>query len=263
MLQPLIWLKEVLLNAKLKVAEVPGWEERTAGEMGPVFGVVCHHTAGPKHGNMPSLKVLVDGRPDLRGPLAQLGLGRDGTFYLVAAGRANHAGPGEWQGVTQGNRNLIGIEAENTGLPGDPWPAVQLDAYQRGVAAILKHAGLGALRCAGHKEYALPHGRKSDPTLDMPAFRKLVAKFMSANAPVPSVIPSVEPAGSGAQRPTLRRTATGAQVEALQKKLALKSTGTFDANTEAAIRQFQRDHDLVPDGIAGPKTWAALDRSNA
>jgi len=35
------------------------------------------------------------------------------------------------------------------------------DAYQRGVAAILTHIGQGPEFCAGHKEYALPPGRKS------------------------------------------------------------------------------------------------------
>jgi peptidoglycan hydrolase-like protein with peptidoglycan-binding domain len=25
------------------------------------------------------------------------------------------------------------------------------------------------------------------------------------------------------------------------------------------VRVFQRDHNLVPDGIVGPKTWKALD----
>ena len=32
--------------------------------------------------------------------------------------------------------------------------------------------------CAGHKEYALPHGRKDDPNFDMVMFRKDVAKLM-------------------------------------------------------------------------------------
>jgi hypothetical protein len=39
-------------------------------------------------------------RPDLSGPLAQLCLGRDGAFYIIAAGRAYHAGAGNWQGVS-------------------------------------------------------------------------------------------------------------------------------------------------------------------
>ncbi|MEI7995202.1 MAG: N-acetylmuramoyl-L-alanine amidase [Methylococcaceae bacterium] len=93
---------------------------------------MCHHTAGPKNGNMPSLRTVTEGRSDLSGPLAQLCLGRDGTYYVVSAGRCNHAGAGEWQGITSGNTNFIGIEAENTGTSDDPWPEVQMDAYRRG-----------------------------------------------------------------------------------------------------------------------------------
>src|SRR5262249_42864570 len=152
----LTWLAEVLEAAGLKVAELPDWRTRGRGEMGPVKGVICHHTAGPKDGNMPSLGVITKGRPDLAGPLAQLGLGRDGTFYVVAAGRANHAGAGTWQGFANGKQNFIGIEAENMGTAADPWPSVQMDAYYRGVAAILQKVGEPIIMCAGHKEYALP-----------------------------------------------------------------------------------------------------------
>jgi len=108
----LTWLPKVLLDAGLKVAEQPGWQNRGRGQMGPVKGVICHHTAGPLAGNMPSLGIVTNGRSDLPGPLAQLCLGRDGTFFVVAAGRCNHAGKGNWQGFTAGNTNFIGIEAE-------------------------------------------------------------------------------------------------------------------------------------------------------
>src|ERR1700757_27556 len=129
----LTWLPEVLLEAGLKVAKVANWEFRGLGDMGEIFGVICHHTAGPASLNMPSLNTLINGRPDLRGPLAQLGLGRDGTFYLIAAGRCNHAGVGSWNGVAAGNSHFIGIETENPGLANDlPWPDVQMDAYRHG-----------------------------------------------------------------------------------------------------------------------------------
>jgi len=152
----LTWLPEVLEGVGLKVAEQPGWRTRGRGDVGFIRGVICHHTAGPLKGNMPSLGTVTNGRPDLAGPLAQLCLGRDGTFYVVAAGRANHAGAGSWQGIATGNTSFIGIEAENTGVRqgpnADTWPEVQMDAYRRGVAAILAKIGANPIMCCGHKE---------------------------------------------------------------------------------------------------------------
>jgi peptidoglycan hydrolase-like protein with peptidoglycan-binding domain len=260
----LIWLPSILKSAGLKVATVDGWESRGNGDVGEIFGVICHHTAGPRDGNMPSLRTLIDGRPDLSGPLAQLGLGRDGSYYVIAAGRCNHAGKGAWRGIINGNSNFIGIEAENTGLSDDfPWPQVQTDAYCRGVAAILKHIGREADFCVGHKEWALPKGRKSDPSQDMAAFRTSVTAILNGTAPPLPLIPPNEPPaapGGTAGRPTLRRTTSDDFVRQVQTKLGIAVDGVFGPRTEAAVRDFQRSHNLVPDGIVGPKTWAALDR---
>jgi N-acetyl-anhydromuramyl-L-alanine amidase AmpD len=254
----LTWLPKVLLDAGLKVAEQPGWQTRGRGDVGTIRGVICHHTAGARAGNMPSLGVVTNGRSDLPGPLSQLCLGRDGTFFVVAAGRANHAGAGNWQGVATGNSSFIGIEAENTGKTegpnAEPWPAVQLDAYRRGVAAILRKIKANAIMCAGHKEYALPVGRKPDPTFDMDDFRRQVASLMAGTAPLAGMIPAMD----AENRPTLRRGAAGDLVELLQKKLGVAVTDRFDASTEAALRAFQREHGLIPDGIVGPRTWATL-----
>src|SRR3954447_22127715 len=192
----LTWLPEVLEDAGLKVAEQPGWRTRRHGEMGTVRGVMCHHTAGPKNGNMPSLGICTNRRPGLAGPLSQLCLGRDGTWFVVAAGRASHAGAGEWQGITTGNSSFIGVEAENTGLENDhPWPEVQMDAYRRGVAAILKHIGAQPIMAVGHLEYAQPKGRTPDPSFssgnrddriaEMEKFRAAVAAIMGGTAPKP------------------------------------------------------------------------------
>ena len=251
----LTWLAEVLDDAGLKVAEQPGWRSRGRAEMGVVKGVICHHTGGAAKGIMPSLRVITEGRSDLPGPLAQLGLGRDGTYFVVAAGRCNHAGRGMWQGLSTGNSSFIGIEAENAGTPDDIWPAVQMDAYRRGVAAILKKIGANAVMCCGHREYALPHGRKDDPLFDMNDFRTQVASILAGTAPDPIIIPNVDADG----RPTLRRGARGDLVRQIQAGLKIAVDGFFGPNTEAALRQFQRDHDLVPDGIVGPRTWASLD----
>lgn len=258
----LIWLPKVLKDAGLKVAEVDGWKTRGHGDVGTIKGVMCHHTAGALAGNMPSLRVVTNGRSDLPGPLSQLCLGRDGTFFVVAAGRASHAGRGEWEDITSGNTSFIGIEAENTGLRTGlkkdfPWPTVQMDAYERGVAAILKHIGADTIMCCGHKEYCLPRGRKNDPTFNMDTFRAKVAAIMAGTAPPPNLIPPVDLK----DRPTLRRGAEGNLVKEIQAKVGAKVDGDFGSKTEAAVRQFQRDNGLVPDGIVGPNTWAAISGS--
>jgi peptidoglycan hydrolase-like protein with peptidoglycan-binding domain len=262
----LTWLPDVLTDAGLKISLVDGWEDRGLGDVGSIFGVICHHTGvrNPGKLNMPTLNSLRTGRKAepglaaLPGPLAQLGLGRDGTYFVIAAGRAAHAGPGSFNGVS-GNRRFIGIEAENGGTTNDPWPDIQLEAYQHGVAAILKHLGKDASFCVGHKEYA--PGRKDDPSLNMKDFRTAVTAIMNGAIPPRPPIPAVEPVpqGGGAPRPTLRRPMKSDLVKVVQTKVGVEADGKFGPNTEAAVRAFQRGHGLVPDGIVGPKTWKIFD----
>lgn len=174
------WLADVLRAAGCKVREVPGWQQR-GKELVSVEAVIWHHTAtGPSWSDRRVQDLLVDGRSDLAGPLAQLGLERDGTFVVVAAGKANHNGYGEW-----GNQ-CIGIEAYNSGT-GEAWPAVQVDAFDRGTAAILAHLGRGADRCKGHKE--TDPGRKIDPAgIDMNQARQRVAHLITYRPPTPDPI---------------------------------------------------------------------------
>jgi hypothetical protein len=65
------------------------------------------------------------------------------------------------------------------GLPSDPWPASQMLAYKQGVAAILKYIGAKPIMCCGHNEYALPDGRKDDPSFDMGVCRAEVEALMN------------------------------------------------------------------------------------
>ena len=44
-------------------------------------------------------------------------------------------------------------------------------------------------------------------------------------------------------------------VRRLQQAIGIPVDGLFGPGTEAALRIFQSQHGLVPDGIAGPKTW--------
>ncbi|WP_020181316.1 N-acetylmuramoyl-L-alanine amidase [Methylopila sp. M107] len=254
----LTWLPEVLRAAGLKVAEVDGWANRGRAEMGKIRGVICHHTGTSAVGNMPTLRTLVNGRGGsnpLPGPLCQLGLGVDGTYYVVAAGRANHAGAGLWKGLRTGNSNFIGIEAENAGTKGANWPDWQMDAYRRGVAAILRHVGEGAEMCCAHREYALPKGRKVDPFFDMDDFRAGVRDILLGVASVRSSVAAVD---EGSGKPTLQRGSRGPDVEIVQRVVGVGDDGKFGPTTEVAVRRFQQLAALRPDGIVGPLTWGEI-----
>ena len=189
------WLPDVLRAAGLTVVEIPGWKGRGKA-LTAIHGVVAHHTAtGTTWTDTRVDNLLRDGRADLPGPLAQLGLDRAGRYRLVADGRANHNGYGTW-----GNAS-IGIEAYNDGK-GEPWPAVQLDAYQRGAAAILAHLGLPAAKVLAHRE--TDHRRKPDPVgIDMAAFRRAVAGHIGAPAPTIPTGPSTEDDMTDADRKLL------------------------------------------------------------
>lgn len=178
----LLWLPDVARDAGLEVEECDRWEDRgrTYCEMKPK-GVVCHHTAGPAKGDMPSLNLLISGRKNLPGPLAHYGLGRSGKVYVVAAGTANHAGSGGWQSLAS-NCDVVGIEAENTGK--DPWPQKQLDAYVALVAAICEHLKIHTKMVAAHREWAPT--RKPDPhSMDMDKFREWVEEARTGGAVKP------------------------------------------------------------------------------
>lgn len=137
------------------------------GTMGTVQGVLMHHTATPQSavGDYPSLRVVTEGRTGLAGPLCNLGLGRSGTIYLVTEGIAWHAGVGEYEGFTDGNGHFLGIEAEHSGSPSQPWPVEQADAYVRLVASILYFLNRDTTWDLRHATWALPPGRKTDIVL--------------------------------------------------------------------------------------------------
>lgn len=168
-------LADILRGAGLNVIEVAGWKTRGHGVMSSVKAIIVHHTAGSPTGDFPSLAYMRDGSSSLSGPLAQLGLGRSGTWFVIAAGRAYHAGSTIDDSI-YGNSNAIGIEAEGVGLPATDsghthWPAVQYQSYIKGVKALQKAYGVPTARVLGHKEAAVPKGRKIDPNFSMDEFR--------------------------------------------------------------------------------------------
>lgn len=207
-------LADVVRASGLRVVEEPGWRTRAHGPMAGVLAVVCHHTAGPRTGDAPSLATVRDGRPDLRGPLAQLLLARSGTVHVVAAGLSWHTGTTfqPWQG----NASAIGIEAEATGR--DPWPPAQYDAYVRLCRALADRYGVPLDRVVGHKEIARPAGRKSDPNFDMAAFRAAVTR---TGAPMADFGTPVRNYQGDLVTPAQIIVATEQRVAALQNEVAV------------------------------------------
>ncbi|MFT3764736.1 MAG: N-acetylmuramoyl-L-alanine amidase [Minicystis sp.] len=167
-------LLATLEGAGIDVAPVAGWASRGRPGTFDPQGILLHHTAGPRAGDAPSLKVVVDGRPDLAGPLCHILLSRSGTAHLVAAGIANHAGPGArevlarvrrdapvtgdarthgYADAAPGNAAFYGIEVENSGRPDDPYPEVQIQALARICAALCTAHGWSANRVVHHRQW--------------------------------------------------------------------------------------------------------------
>lgn len=138
---------------------VEAWSARNVGQMSGVRGALCHHTgtAWSAGGDYPTLRIVRDGRPDLQNSLCAFGLGRSGTVYLVSEKLSWHAGSGSYNGLTDGNSYLLGIEAESDGAH---WTAEQVDAYPRLVASILVEIGSDRGYTCRHADWA--PSRKTD-----------------------------------------------------------------------------------------------------
>ncbi len=240
----------------LPYVEVPGWQARGKELPGKPLIVVGHHTGTPRDrpGDLPTLRILRDGRRDLRGPLCQLALSRSGIVHIVAAGKANHGGRGAWAGC-EDSGHTVGIEVEHPGT--GPWDPVQLRAFDRTAAALLWGLGRPASSYCGHREWALPTGRKVDPGgVDLNLQRERVRRLLATGPDDKVSIPD----------PTLMLTrpyTRGQKVKNVQHALVhagqrLEEDGVFGPGTERALRAFQRAHGLVADGICGPLTWRAL-----
>ena len=90
-------------------------------------------------------------------------------------------------------------------------------------------------------------------------------EYWAVPACIEGDVPTPEPVPE--KKPTLRKGGKGkwvtyAQTELINKGYSCGKTGAdgkFGANTEAAVKAFQKDHNLKVDGIIGEDTWNALD----
>lgn len=185
-------------GSKLTVVETTGWKSR--GYLGQgiesVAGVLWHHTATGEsaytRSNAPTLNTLIYGHSTLPGPLSQLGLARDGSVYVVAAGLCNHAGAGRVGNIVDtGNYHLIGIEMESSGIR-DDWTEAQRRVMPHLGAALEKGYAPNSpdFIQVGHKEYS-SQGKIDPAYINMDTLRSNINDLLYNGK---SVNPSASPA---------------------------------------------------------------------
>ena len=251
-------LERAVKRAGVKYRAQSGWRNRGRGTMGSIQSIMAHHTAGPASGNTPSLNVVTYGRPGLSGPLAQLFLARDGTVILVAAGRANHAG--RVSSNRYSNSHSIGIEAEATGV--SSWPAAQMDAYAKLCKALIDEFNLPVSRVIGHKEAAVPRGRKIDPNFNMNDFRKKVGgpkggvSQEGGGGSTYKTVNKSDPLGLYDKDAKDHTRIRDWQRDALGYT-GKKADGFFGPDTDRDTRALQRQLGVKADGLVGDDTMSA------
>ncbi len=124
--------------------------------------VVLHHTAGGS--TQSALNTL---RSPSAGVSAHYLVGKDGKIYHLVDNKlaAWHAGVAALHGDTSPsvNNRSIGIEIVNEGDGKHPFTAAQYKALEQLVPWLMKTYKVPMNNLVGHKDVALPKGRKTDP----------------------------------------------------------------------------------------------------
>lgn len=148
-----------------------------------------HHTASAMGRDLPSLNVVTNGRPDLPGPLCHVLTGRSNRNVVIAAGRANHAGAGKWNGSSTGNSRYFGIEVENVGTAAEPWRPDQLQNVAEVTAALIGYDAALVADCCMHKEWA-PTRKIDMHTVSGNEMRSRVMQLCLGTPPAPPTPPA-------------------------------------------------------------------------
>ncbi len=244
------WLADVLRADGIPVVEHGNWRNHMRpGSFDPI-GVLWHHTAATSSpGNPhPGLSVVINGRPDLPGPLAQALVDYNGVFHVISAGRCNHAGRSGGSGpipVGDGNTMLIGWEIDYDGV-NQHMTAAQYNNSVKATAAVLRRLGRDASYARGHKETTTTG--KIDPSfVNLDQMRADVAARLGGS------LPRVAFQGHD----TELYTAGDAGVKAWELWLAPNTSPSIAALTSGGYHVAFQGHDsrLYTAGDAGVKAW--------
>ncbi len=177
------------INARLRAAgitvrEASGWQSRGNGQTSAYEGGLVHHTAtgygiavpGTGPGNL-----LINGRPDLRGPLCNYAGNDDGSITVIAAHPANHAGAsggrsmGPLPVTSLFNRRVLGLEIVYPGTsPMRPAQYRSALVWSKAVADVCGGGNIERVRA--HAETSITGkwdpGEAPGRTINMAAFRR-------------------------------------------------------------------------------------------
>lgn len=183
-------LAEKLRARGLTVVEVAGWQTRGNEFPSRPDGAIRHWTAGPATGDTPTLNICTNGRTGLPGPLCNTFQSRRvdangfDVVYLVAAGKANHAGEGGWNGMS-GNYSVLGLEIEWSG-PNESFANVRRRKLTSELimrAMMDCTAGTNDNDCCEHREWAPT--RKIDTNLSGDELRRRMTELRTGASPTP------------------------------------------------------------------------------
>lgn len=127
-------------------------------------------------------------------------IGKDGAIVqsVEDGNRAWHAGVSSFQGRDDVNDYSLGIEICNSGSGSDPFTDAQYESTINLVAWMCKTYNLPVDRITGHRDIALPKGRKVDPAdnFDWDRVRKGVEAKLAGSTSASSSSSSAAPASS-------------------------------------------------------------------
>jgi hypothetical protein len=192
-------LLSALRHFDVRIHEHSGWRTRSHGTLN-ARSIMVHDSVTGSMDDERAANFCAAGRSDLKGPLYEALIGRDGVCHLIAHGVTWNAGKGNAARLTQARKGQMPLDRE-LGRPASddtsianrevhglafvtagagPYTDVQRAAGARVVAAYAKAEGWtprgGAGSVIGHGEYSR---RKVDPQLDMGDLRRKVEAALS------------------------------------------------------------------------------------
>lgn len=208
----------------------PNIDERRRG-FAPSL-LILHYTG------LPTVERSIEVLADPRGKVScHYVVALDGRITQMVAEQCRgwHAGVSMWRGESDINSASIGIEIQNAGHDAGypPFPAMQMIALRDLCLDICRRHTIAPAGVLAHSDVA--PARKKDPgeRFDWPWLaRSRVGHW-------------VEPEFLGRPGPNLARGDEGAEVAAMQRRLAeygygIEQSGTFDLASEHVVTAFQR-----------------------